>query len=726
VWYEDAAGTVVLRDFTVPYEPLDDISWFSSITFSRYFQIEFTNGATPQTQFHLRTILDNQARHGQMLSLESFIPSNSVVNLTRATAVGKDPNGIYTNSRQQGLHAGNTTTTPLNASETYRGEWFPLQESYVKAITSLTSDVPGTLFLDVTNVEFPTNGVDTDVQGALIFPYAAGGDILRIQSPAQSRWVRHRYINSNAAQSVFNLQGSFVTVDPGTSAQPLRDLPNVAIQANIVRAVSAIPSGNGLTYVETPIDDETKDPTQVVTKIRDDILFRPLDSAQANQISVGTTPVRLDPTPLANRREVMISNDGETAASVGFSNSITFASNSFIMKPGTVRTWSLDQGVALWGVCQNTGGVQTLYKRNGASASGTATSPTNALLSNNVYSIIDANAETINVSGFTSPSANPIVSVKLGLEAKKQAGQTQQATYIDTQTGSGGNVGSVSTTSNVTAVNNQLYLAAISRENPASVVTSVSGMGLTWVKSQTIVYASERVLDVWYAIGTVTVNQQVVATFSNLASNTHIAVSRYSNVHTTTPILTSTTATGNSASVSTGALSGVNKGIAYLAVAKNNKSFTPGAGYTERSDETTPTGGDRDGLATETKALTVTGSETPTGTLSSSTQWAAISLIINPSPAIDPEVTMSYTVSAVAGPTTGVVAVSSTSDTTYTVDVTGDRAWVAADIPNVAVIATGTNIGGAAADVDHAYLEVTDTTGASTRISIVQGGRELV
>lgn len=47
--------------------------------------------------------------------------------------------------------------------------------------------------------------------------------------------------------------------------------------------------------------------------------------------------------------------------------------------------------------------------------------------------------------------------------------------------------------------------------------------------------------------------------------------------------------------------------------------------------------------------------------------------------------------------------------------------WVVADIPDIHVIATGSNIGAAAANVDYLYVEFLDTTGNTTRISIIQG-----
>lgn len=96
-WYQDAAGTVPLRTFTVPYTPAENINWLSSVVFSEYFQFEFTNTGPDQTQFHLKVILDTQSKHGQLLELESFVPPNSLVNVNRVVLAGKTPSGIYNN-----------------------------------------------------------------------------------------------------------------------------------------------------------------------------------------------------------------------------------------------------------------------------------------------------------------------------------------------------------------------------------------------------------------------------------------------------------------------------------------------------------------------------------------------------------------------------------------------------------------------------------------------------
>lgn len=67
----------------------------------------------------------------------------------------------------------------------------------------------------------------------------------------------------------------------------------------------------------------------------------------------------------------------------------------------------------------------------------------------------------------------------------------------------------------------------------------------------------------------------------------------------------------------------------------------------------------------------------------------------------------------------------SETDSTYYVDITSDRGWTPSDIANIEFITTGNTIGGAAAQIDHMFVEVVDTTGSITRISIVQAGRSV-
>lgn len=635
---------------------------------------------------------------------------------------GQKPDSTFDNFRIQGLEPGNTTSTPLVASATYRGTWFKWNESYLKLAISVNADQAGSLWVDLSDSAVPTNGDESSVTTTLFYTYDPSVEALfRLQIPVQSSWVRVRYTNGLAAQSIFTFNTILIHNDPGLAELQLKTLPVRSQLAGIVRNLPALLNAAGTALQEVPVAS-SGNPKVHVAHIEDDVLIEPLDTAKATQTVVGTAATQIDASPLTNRRVVNVTCDGPGRIAIGHSSGITFDAASIRVPVGASRTFGISESVPLWAIVENLGGSQSTLHRSPGAASGTATNPTNATSSNNVYANITAAAQTINANTFTAGTTNPLVAVRLGIEGNKQSGQTETVAFQDNVTGSAGNVGSVVSAS-VTFATGHVYLAAISRENGSAVVTGVSGMSLTWTQVATIANGTSRAVDVWYAIGSGGSSGAVTASFDRNAANSHIAVSRYSNVDTATPIQASATNTGNSASPSTAAIACTNKGMSFLAVCMDNHTFTAGAGYTLISSDTTPSGSNRDGLGTERKALVSTGTETPTGTIDSSVQWAAIGLTLIPKAALDPIVTLSYTLSAVPGATTGNITFTLSSDATFTVDVTGDRAWVVGDIVNVAVIATGLTIGGAAANIDEVYLELVDSTGASSRVSVWQGSK---
>ena len=726
-WYDDLAGTNVIRTFTFPYAG-GDLSLTGTTMLSQFLRYTITNNSgSDATYTRIKVRTTNTSFQGQLLPVEAFVPPNSVANIVRSVGVGKSPDGTYENIRAQGLHSGNTTNIPLDANGVYRGDWFPIQENYIKSITSLSADTSGVLYLDVTNVDTPVDGVDDDVQGFLTFAYdPIINPILRLQSPVQTRWVRHRYINGPAAQSLFNLEGAFVVSDPGLSSQPLRVLPDNVTQVGIVRSVNTIPSLVTGEYQEIPIDSSVGNPTVTVTNVRDDLLLRPASLAQANQIVVGTAPTRIDPSPLTNRREVVISNEGPTSCSVGFGSNITYNSNSVRLSSGASRTMSLASSVELWAIAQDSGGVETTLARSGSSASGTVTSPSNALVSDDVRATMSSTAQTLSISGYTPGTTNDLVSVKIGLEVRKQSGQTETINYIDTVTGTAGNVGFVSSGS-VTSNVDHTYLVAISRRNAASSITGVSGLGLTWVPILDATGNSDQTkISLWRGVGTPTGNGVVTASFTELAINSVISVSRFSNVDIDNPIYSFESLESISSTSSySDSIDGLDNGMLATFVSMRQRLHTAGSGATEQNETRTGTGTNDASLAVNTLSLPSTGSVGYSGTLDGNVGWSVIAVTLNPREALNPQIQLSYELSAISGVTTEIIEVSSTSDTNYLLDITPDRSWVAADINNLTVIAIGDMLSAAVAEIDYLYVEIMDTTGNTTRLSLLQVGEPL-
>ncbi len=692
----------------------------SSGATTRYFRVRYINGPIAQTEFRLQTVYHITAPKPSTHRIADTINGQNDAELVKSVTTGLNPNDSFINIRAQGPHSGNSSTTPLAANATFRGTWFNWQANYLKLITALKSDTSGTLFIDFSEAVNPANGVDTDVTDFVTIPYNASAavSLLKRHTPVQSLWVRHRYTNGITAQSTFLLDAAFVVNDPGLTLTPASIVPTVNAMAGIVRNLPAVLNAAGTAYQEVPVNSTTGKPEVDINKFHDDLLLKSHTSASATQLSIGTTATRVDTSPLSNRRNVIIANDGSSNVAIGFSNAITYTTQSFKLAAGASRELRIGESVPIWAITENTGGIQTVLTRSGSTNSGTATNTANALVSDNIYANITAAAQTVNIGGFTAGTANPLVSVRLGMESNKQSGQFETVTYQDVVTGNAAATGSVSTSATVTAATNHLYIAAIGRESSIS-VTTVSGLGLTW--TQVIQQNSpdnNRAVGIWYAIGTPTGNSVVTASFSAVAALSHISVSRFSNVNPTTPIQAFLGSSANDSAPSTGGLSATNKGMVVFATEYDNATtFTPGAGYTTISAEF-----GNEGLGVMRKAVVATGTETPTSTINANKNWAGIAVTLNPAVATDPRVTLSYTLSSVPGATSGIVTLTSSTDSTSYVNVTSDRMWVVADIPNVNVIATGTTIGSAAANVDYLFLELTDTTGNTTRVSLIETG----
>ena len=213
--------------------------------------------------------------------------------------------------------------------------------------------------------------------------------------------------------------------------------------------------------------------------------------------------------------------------------------------------------------------------------------------------------------------------------------------HEETQTGGSSSSSVVSTATNVTAVNDHLYLAAISTKPNVS-VTSVTGLGLAWtlVKAQCAARSQTRI-EVWKAQGTPTGGETVSANLASAPLNAVIAVSRYSDVSTMSAIgsVTSSNTLGpdgacsggtDTASYSLNLTTTAANAAAYGAAAIRLRTHTPGAGYTEQAEVHQGASGDTAGVAVEDKPVASPSTIVVDGTLNSATDWAVVAVEIRP------------------------------------------------------------------------------------------------
>ncbi len=713
----------------------------------QYVRLEIVNGVTPTGLFEADTWMYDDPFPGSFSALDATLSTLSTALLTRAVVAGLDPDGVFKNSSLQGRHTGNSSVIPLpgntgGSDHIFRGTWFSWQQSHIALVVDVASDVDGSLFIDFSQAVAPVDGDDSSItESSDAISYSpTGTPLLRRTFPVQSKWVRVRYINGTTAQSTFGLDTAFtvVPVESGLKAAAAPTLKRNLVEMSDAITTSLAEESVAGSEVYTQ-DRATLNPTTLkrgknatITKIEAPIGIRPMTSGNTSQVTCGTSAAtRLDPFPLADRKSVMFSNmekDIVVAGEVEYGNEAVWGhdplltdADGFDLPVQLPIALLLHPDVPLYVRAKSTGTPTTNTQvLSGTTSSGTATNPANAKALDSVYSNITAAGQDIHIGGYSiAPTLPTLQSVILRAVGKKQAGQFQTGAFQEAQIGNSTGIGSVVSAS-IAGGTAQTYLAAIAREVSSATngtVSGVTGLGLTWTQVATQNSDDDhRRLDIWTASGVATAGA-VTATFSTVPTSARIAVHRLTGLGA---VQASGGTAANSGTVTGPALSGTDKGISFLAAAINNATSTAGAGYTERSDDGGTTGTSNN-LTTETKALTATGSETGTFTLSGAKHYACIGVTVLPAAASDPQITLSYKLSGVAGATSGAAIFTSTSNQTLDLDVTADRAWTFDDVPNIEIIGTGLTLDAASADPDALQLVIVETSGNVCRICLHQG-----
>ncbi len=702
-----------------------------------YVRLEITNGATPTTLFEADLWFYTDTFPGSYGGLTAALSSLSTALLTRSVQAGYTPDATFANASIQGRHSANSTTTPLpgntgGTNHIYRGTWFEWQATHGKLITDLFADVDGTLYIDFSEAPTPTNGDDSSVEDSITLSYDPDEDanpLLRRQTPVQSRWVRHRYVNGIAAQSVFQLDAAFLVNDPGLVTQSLDILPRLGTEAGIVRTIPAIPTADGTGFREIPLS-AAGNPMVRVEGVDDPINIKPLTSANTSQVVCGVSAAqRLDLSPLTNRKSVMFQNmeqDVVSGGSVtygnrgvwGHSSSLTEATG-FDLPVQVPFSLLLDASVPIYVRARSSGsGTTNTQVLTGTGSSGTATNPANAKALDTVYANMTAAAQTIDISGYSiTPTLTTLQNIYLRVTGKKQSGQFETATFVETVAGRTAGSGTMTSDSPLTGGTALNVVVSISR-NATNTITSVTCGSVSFARIGTPLDQGGRRLEHWWAYGTIP-NASVVVSMDT-ATNGHFAATVVSNGSAATPNV-STGATGTGTAVTGSGVSGMAKGFAIAAVSHESASATPGSGYTERVDETNGTGSNIDSFYLETKPLVSTGTETATATLIASSAWAIQTVAIAPADAADPVATLSYKLSGVTGATTYALTFTQTTPSSVDIEITGDRAWTFADVPNVDAILTATAVSAASADVDSIQLVIVETSSPTVRVCLHQG-----
>ncbi|MEZ4746655.1 MAG: T9SS type A sorting domain-containing protein [Calditrichia bacterium] len=259
-----------------------------------------------------------------------------------------------------------------------------------------------------------------------------------------------------------------------------------------------------------------------------------------------------------------------------------------------------------------------------------------------VTAIPDAGWQFSGWSGDLSGAANP---ESISMNSNKNITATfspitsgggeivHQNTVTGTSTG-----GSSVTTSQSPGTQGGTFIAAITGK-PHRTVASVNGLGLSWtLVDEQCAGRSQTGVSVWIANGTPTSAGNVTATFSDAPSGAAIIVSRYTGVDVANPV--ANTITGNTNGIGGNCSGGTdnsnynfpmfaNSGSTiFSAVAKRNKTHTPGSGFDQLSEVTAGSGGSAAGLDVQEKPISISGSQSVDGTFSSDVDWAVVAVAL--------------------------------------------------------------------------------------------------
>lgn len=224
----------VERYLSVPYSSSGGFQLFSAPAFTPYVQYTFTNNGTgTTTQLFYETKLLTKGLSGQLLGMDAFISPSMISNLGRNVQVGKDPNGVFTNTKVDGnafestqilttAGVGLTYTSPITSTE-----------GYSQIETIVQSDVSGILVGTWYSDEAGTKVIRTFTR-----PYANNevGQIIYFSAPAFGPYVKYEY-TSNSDQSEFLIQFNLRTKSISGQVLGMNDFIPGGVVANLGRNV---------------------------------------------------------------------------------------------------------------------------------------------------------------------------------------------------------------------------------------------------------------------------------------------------------------------------------------------------------------------------------------------------------------------------------------------------------------------------------------------------------
>jgi hypothetical protein len=253
----------------------------------------------------------------------------------------------------------------------------------------------------------------------------------------------------------------------------------------------------------------------------------------------------------------------------------------------------------------------------------------------------DAGFAFVGWSGDLAGAANPASLVMDASHAVSASFEPVAASvaFRDVATGGASLSFVVATATDVPAASGDLYLAAIATK-PHANVTGVSGLGLAWTPvAAQCAGRGQTGVSLWQAQGSPSASGIVAATFTTAPVNAVIAVARYSGASLSGAL--GSVASANSLGLGGACQGGLDAssyayGIApaapdsalFAATAMRTKTHSAGAGFVERVEVRTGSGGDVASTALQDASVFSTSPFTVSGSFSGATDWASVAVEI--------------------------------------------------------------------------------------------------
>lgn len=268
--------------------------------------------------------------------------------------------GDSVNSRPTVNDPGNSAddSDALGSSEVFRGAWREWSTlGYVALQTSVSADVGGTFYIDLSNEESPVDGDESSVEDSFELTYApANNPVLRRVTPIQSRWVRVRYVNGGAGQTSFAIESVFLVAPPPLVMQHINVQPTEEMMAGLVAALLSAPDAAG---IYDSIERFNKALKVSISEQEIDVEIASLPNWETGQQGVSTTPSQIATPALANRRSITIKSDPSNNAFVWIAETSAKATSApFILAAGDSVDLELDETAEIY--ARSSSGTETV------------------------------------------------------------------------------------------------------------------------------------------------------------------------------------------------------------------------------------------------------------------------------------------------------------------------------------------------------------------------------